>query len=248
MQPDLTHLSGEEPIINGDIHMNQAVGFQDIVKKSFVNLEFTSTLSVSDIAIVLFITFLTGMFVFYIYKKTFQGVLYTQSFNVSLVMVAIVTSLIIMTISSNFILSLGMVGALSIVRFRTAIKDSMDIVFMFWAISIGIANGAGFFKISITGTIFIAIILLILTKYKSSSSPYLLILNYHENSHINIVDHIKNETGQFNLKAKTVVNDNVELTVEIRIKNEDTSFVNRLSKIEGVKDAVLVSYNGDYVS
>jgi len=154
--------------------MDQAVGFQDIVKKSFSNLDFASALSISDIIIVLISTFLIGMFIFYIYKKTFQGVLYTQSYNVSLVMVAIVTSLIIMTISSNFVLSLGMVGALSIVRFRTAIKDSMDIVFMFWAISIGIANGAGFFKISFIGSIVIAGVLLILTRFKSSSSPYLL--------------------------------------------------------------------------
>jgi len=228
--------------------MNQAVGFQDIVKKSFSNLDFSSTLSISDIGVVLFMTFLIGMFIFYIYKKTFQGVLYTQSYNVSLVMVAIVTSLVIMTISSNFILSLGMVGALSIVRFRTAIKDSMDIVFMFWAISVGIANGAGFFKISVTGSIFIAIILFILTKYKSASAPYLLIINYHDDSHIDIIEYIKKEIGKYNLKAKTVANDNVELTVEIRIDNDDTSFVNKLSKLDGVKDAVLVSYNGDYVS
>lgn len=228
--------------------MDQAVSFQDIVKKSFSNMEFSSTLSISDIGIVLFMTFFTGMFIFYIYKKTFQGVLYTQSYNVSLVMVAIVTSLIIMTISSNFVLSLGMVGALSIVRFRTAIKDSMDIVFMFWAISIGIANGAGFFKISVTGTVFIAIILLILTKYKSASSPYLLIINYNDGVHIDIIDYIKKEVGNYNLKAKTVANDNVELTVEIRIDNDDTSFVNKLTKVDGVKDAVLVSYNGDYVS
>jgi len=228
--------------------MNQAVGFQDVVKKSFSNLEFSSTLSVSDIGVVLFMTFFTGMFIFYIYRKTFQGVLYTQSYNISLVMVSIVTSLIIMTISSNFILSLGMVGALSIVRFRTAIKDSMDIVFMFWAISIGIANGAGFFKLSVVGTIFIAIILLILTKYKSSSSPYLLIMNYHDDVHTSILNHIRKEAGKFNLKAKTVKDDNVELTVEVRVKHNDTSFVNNLSKISGVNDVVLVSYNGDYVS
>jgi uncharacterized membrane protein YhiD involved in acid resistance len=228
--------------------MNKAVGFQDIIKKSFSNLEFTSTLSISDIGIVLLITFVTGMFIFYIYRKTFQGVLYTQSYNVSLVMISLVTSLIIMTISSNFILSLGMVGALSIVRFRTAIKDSMDIVFMFWAISIGIANGAGFFKISIVGTFFIAIILLLLTKYKSSSSPYLLILNYSDDSHADVIKYIKKEVGSYNLKAKTVVQGNVELTVEIRVKHEDTSFVNKLSAVKGVKDAVLVSYSGDYVS
>ncbi len=228
--------------------MDQTVGFQDIVKKSFANLNFTSALSLSDIIIVLLVTFLMGMFIFYIYKMTFQGVLYTQSYNVSLVMVSIVTSLIIMTISSNFILSLGMVGALSIVRFRTAIKDSMDIVFMFWAISIGIANGAGFFKISFVGLIVISAVLLVLTRMKSSSSPYLLVIHYSDEQHIDIMNYIKNKVGKFNLKSKTVTDGNVELTIEIRIDNDDTSFVNELSSRNGIKNAVLVSYNGDYVS
>ena len=226
----------------------EAIGFNDIIKKSFAQLNFSSTLSISDIAIVLFVTLLIGMFIFYTYKKTFQGILYTQSFNVSLVMVAVVTSLVIMTISSNFILSLGMVGALSIVRFRTAIKDPMDIVFMFWAIAVGIANGAGFFKISIVGSIFIGVILFILTKYKTTSTPYLLILNYVDKGHDEIIKHLKNELKDFRIKAKTITNQNVELTLEIRIDDEDTSFVNRLSKLDGVKNAVLVSYNGDYVS
>ena len=113
--------------------MNE-LSFTDVIKKSIISPDFASTLSVSDILIVLSITFIIGMFIFYIYKSTFQGVLYTASFNTSLVMVAMVTAVVIMTISSNIVLSLGMVGALSILRFRTAIKDSMDIVFMFWAI------------------------------------------------------------------------------------------------------------------
>jgi len=224
------------------------LSFQDMLKKSFTQLDFSSTLTVSDIAIVLFMTLLLGMFIFYIYKKTFQGILYTQSFNVSLVMVAVVTSLVIMTISSNFILSLGMVGALSIVRFRTAIKDPMDIVFMFWAIAVGIANGAGFFKISIIGSAFIGLILFVLTKYKTRSTPYLLILNYNDNGHSKIIDYLKTELNDFRIKAKTVTNDNVELTLELRIDDDDTSFVDRISKIGEVKNAVLVSYNGDYVS
>lgn len=228
--------------------MDEQVGFQDIVKKSFADIDYASTLSISDIAGVLLITFAIGMFIFYVYKHTFQGVLYTQSYNVSLVMVSLVTSLIIMTIASNFILSLGMVGALSIVRFRTAIKDSMDIVFMFWAISVGIANGAGLFKISITGSIVVAVVLLMLTRVKSKSSPYLLIVNYADEEHIDIINYIKSKVKNYNLKAKTVANDNVEITIEIRINNNDTSFLNGLAKLEGVKNAVLVAYNGDYVS
>jgi len=227
---------------------DKVVGFDDIIKKSFAHMDFTSGLDTMDIIVVLFTTFLMGMFIFYIYKKTFQGVLYTQSYNVSLVMIAIVTSLVIMTISSNFVLSLGMVGALSIVRFRTAIKDSMDIVFMFWAISIGIANGAGFFQISLISSLVIAGVLMLLTQFKSSSSPYLLILNYANDEHKNIIKHLKESIRKFTLKSKTVANNKVELTLELRLENDDSDFVNTLSMVRGVDNAVLVSYNGDYIS
>jgi uncharacterized membrane protein YhiD involved in acid resistance len=228
--------------------MDTTLSFQDILKKSFVNTEFGSTLSISDIAAVLFLTFLTGMFVFYMYRSTFQGVLYTQSFNISLVMVSIVTSLVIMTISSNVILSLGMVGALSIVRFRTAIKDSMDIVFMFWAISIGIANGAGFFKLSIMGSIFIAIILFILTKFKTTTAPFLLVINHLPNEHNNLLNFLNDKVKKYNLKSKTITEENTELVLEVRISRINDTLLEEVMGIDGVKDAVLVSYNGDYVS
>jgi uncharacterized membrane protein YhiD involved in acid resistance len=228
--------------------MENTVGFQDIIKKSVANMEFANSLSVANIVLILLVTFVTGMFIFYVYKKTFQGVLYTQSFNVSLVMVSIVTSLIIMTISSNFVLSLGMVGALSIVRFRTAIKDSMDIVFMFWAISVGITNGAGYFKISIVGSIVTAGVLFLLTRMRTNSAPYLLIVNYDHNQHPKIIDYLKKRIGKYNLKSKTVTNGSIEMTIEVRINNDDTNFVNELSTRFSVKDVVLVSYNGDYIS
>ena len=228
--------------------MEKESSFQDVFIKSFAELNFTNGLSTLDIITVLSVTFIMGMFIFYMYKQTFQGVLYTQSYNVSLVMVSLVTSLVIMTISTNFILSLGMVGALSIVRFRTAIKDSMDIVFMFWAIAVGIANGAGIFKLSLIGSLVIAGVLLILTRFKSHTAPYLLILNYDEVVHDQVIVHLKSKVPKYNLKAKTVANENIELSIEVRIGTEDSHFVNTLSKIEGVHTAVLVSYNGDYVS
>ena len=161
-------------------------------------------------------------------------------------MVALITSLIIMTISSNLILSLGMVGALSIVRFRTAIKDSMDIGFMFWAISIGIANGAGYFKISLVGSIFIAIVLLILSRYREASSPYLLIVNYAPSGDDEVKQSLS-RLGAYKLKSKTVTPENTELTLEIRTDN-DHRVLSEIQKVEAVRDCVLVSYNGDYVS
>jgi uncharacterized membrane protein YhiD involved in acid resistance len=228
--------------------MEEMTSFKDIIKKSALNVDFANTLSVSDIGVSLFITLIVGMFIFFIYKQTFQGILYTQSFNISLVMVSLVTSLVIMTISSNLILSLGMVGALSIVRFRTAIKDPMDIVFMFWAIAVGIANGAAYYKISITGSIFIAISLLVLSRYKVQSSPFLLILNYENLSDNPVNQYLKNNFNRLSLKSKTITQDNTELTVEIRLNHNNADHVNMLSKIDGVKNAVLISYNGDYVS
>jgi uncharacterized membrane protein YhiD involved in acid resistance len=228
--------------------MDKESSFQDFFIKSFSQLNFTDGITSGDIITVLIITFLMGMFIFYIYKVTFQGVLYTQSYNVSLVMVSLVTSLIIMTISTNFILSLGMVGALSIVRFRTAIKDSMDIVFMFWAISIGIANGAGLFHLSLIGSLAIAGVLLVLTRFKSRTAPYLLIINYDDAVHDRVIVHLKSKLPKYNLKAKTVANSHVELSVEVRIGTEDSHFVNTISRLDGVDSAVLVSYNGDYVS
>jgi len=226
--------------------MNEMVGFKDIVKKSLIETNFVNSLDSSDIVITLGFTFLIGIFIFYIYKKTFQGVLYTQSFNISLVMISMVTSLVIMTISSNLILSLGMVGALSIVRFRTAIKDSMDIVFMFWAIAVGIANGAKYFKISIIGSLFIALVLIILTRYKEKTSPYLLIINYDSKSYNELKKYF-NKFRWYKLKSKTITQDNSEITLEIRSDNEH-KIVEEISKIKGIKSCVMISYNGDYVS
>ena len=226
--------------------MDELLAFKDLIKKSVLEQNSVSALNSSDIIVNLVVTLLIGLFIFYIYRKCFQGVLYTQAFNVSLVMVALVTTLIIMTISSNLILSLGMVGALSIVRFRTAIKDSMDIGFMFWAISVGIANGAGYFKISIVGSLFIALVLLVLAKYREASSPYLLILNYSEIGEDGVRNYLQN-IGSYKLKSKTVTATNIELTIEIRTDN-DHKIVSELQSLEGIKDCVLVSYNGDYVS
>jgi len=226
--------------------VNETTNFVDIIKRGFLDTNFVNTLNSSDIFINLSVSFIIGIFIFFIYKKTFQGVLYTQAFNVSLVMVGLVTTLVIMTISTNIVLSLGMVGALSIVRFRTAIKDSMDIVFMFWAISIGIANGAGYFKVSIVGTIFIATVLIILTRYRDSTSPYLLIIDYKEYSE-NSVKKYLSEIKAYKVKSKTITRDDTELTIELRTDN-DHKIVNDINKITGVESCVLVSYNGDYVS
>ncbi|MBF0103996.1 MAG: DUF4956 domain-containing protein [Deltaproteobacteria bacterium] len=227
--------------------MDQTMTFADIFKNSFVNLgNVTTTLSVANIVFVLLLTFALGLVIFYIYKKTYQGVLYVSSFNISLVVIAMVTAMIIVAVRSNIILSLGMVGALSIVRFRTAIKDPIDVVFLFWAIAVGITNGAFFFKLSIIGTLIIALILIIMSKWKFLSMPYLLIVNHHNDEKNNIQQKIQ-EISPFNIRSKIVSKDNVELTIELRIKNNDTDFVNKISRIDGVTNAILISYNADKI-
>lgn len=227
--------------------MNDIVNFNDMIKKSFVKLDVFAKVSIVDVLICMLMTFIVGMFIFYIYKRTFRGVIYNYNYNVALVAMCLITSLVIMTISSNVILSLGMVGALSIVRFRTAVKDPMDIVFMFWSIAAGIASGAGIYPISVFGSLLIGLILVILFKRSSNDCVYLLIIHYHESANDG-VRHALNRLKKYTIKSKTVSNGNVELTLEVKLKSDNTAFVNRISSIEGVIDAALVSYNREYAA
>lgn len=223
--------------------------FADIFKNSFLDNFTSSQLSVVDMTLTLLITFLIGLFIFQTYKRTFQGIMYTKSFNVSLVMISMVTSLVIMAVTTNIVLSLGMVGALSIVRFRTAIKDPMDIVFMFWAIAVGIVTGASFYLLAIMGSVIIGIILYIFSNFKNQTSPYLLIIDYSDSSSEKTITGIlKNRVKNYNIKSKTINSDNIELAVELRIKTNEIDFLNEIKGAESVKNAVLISYNGDYAA
>jgi uncharacterized membrane protein YhiD involved in acid resistance len=222
--------------------------FNDIFKSSF--LDKISSFSMLDTAIALGLAFILGLFIFMVYKKTFKGVMYSANFGVSLLAMTLITTLIIMAISSNVILSLGMVGALSIVRFRSAIKEPIDIAFLFWAISIGIVLGAGLIPLAIFGSLFIGIIMLFFVNQKSSDNPYILVINCTDDeSEQKALDYVKGKVKKHVVKAKTVAaSSGVELTVEIRLKDMSTQFVNEVSRIAGVNNAVLVSYNGDYMS
>lgn len=228
--------------------MQETINYQDIIKKSFMDMHSTGGLTIADIGLTLTITFLISLGIFWVYKKTFKGVLYTQSFNISLVMISMVTSLVIMTISTNLILSLGMVGALSIVRFRTAVKDPLDIVFMFWAIAVGIANGAMHYELSLVGSLFIGVILYLFTNVKVTNNPYLLVINYQKENDNEILTRIKENISKFKLKSKTISNNDVELTLEVRVIKDDVNFMNAISSCEKINNVVLVSYDGEYVS
>jgi uncharacterized membrane protein YhiD involved in acid resistance len=220
------------------------INFQDIIKNNFMEAGQFGEVSMVDVAIGLLLSLLVGLFIYFIYKKSFRGVIYHHSFNITLVLMTMLTSLIIMTISTNIILSLGMVGALSIVRFRTAVKDPLDIVFMFWAIAAGIANGAGVYPVGVGGSIVIAIVVLILSRIKTKDSSFLLIIHHTEQANDIIHDTLKGIKHV--LKSKTVRSDHIELVMEVKIDRNETLFVNDLSAAEGIQDVSLVSYSGDY--
>jgi len=219
--------------------------FQDIFKTSFLELMNYGELSYQNVLIALVITSIIGLFVMQIYKMTFDGVVYQPSFATSILLIALVTAMIIMTISSNVVLSLGMVGALSIVRFRAAIKDPKDIGFMFWAIAIGISTGASLYMIATIGSLFIGIVLLLLNLQKTAIRRFILVVKFDEEESENvykILDRIAYE-----LKTKVVTNSYIELTLELKKIGKNTAFVNELSKLSGVKNAMLVHYSGEYI-
>lgn len=222
------------------------MNFSDIFKNSF--LEKSTSFSAVDMIIALGLSFILGAFILAVYRKTYRGVMYSQSFGVSLMALTMITSLVILAVTSNVILSLGMVGALSIVRFRTAIKEPMDIAFLFWAIAGGIVLGAGLLPLAIFGSLFIGLILVIFISRKPGEVPYILVLNCETDDAENrAMARVNDKTTRKIVKSKSVTAGNgIELTVEVRLKNNTTELVNELATLEGVRNAVLVSYNGDF--
>jgi uncharacterized membrane protein YhiD involved in acid resistance len=227
--------------------MSSQISFNDIFKSSFMDK--VSSFSILDTGIALAVSFAIGLFIFLVYKKTFKGVMYSSSFGVSLIVMCLTTTFIIIGITSNVVLSLGMVGALSIVRFRTAVKEPMDIAFLFWAISVGIISGAGLIPLAVIGSLFIGIIILVFANRNTNESPYILVVNMNnQDSEDEIMSYIGRKVKKQVIKSKTVSNGLIEMTFEIRLKKESTNFVNEISKMEGVNNAALVSYNGEYMS
>lgn len=222
------------------------MSFQDVFKSSF--LENVSNISILDMALAMLIAFGLGLFIFFVYKKTYAGVMYSSSFGVTLVALTMITTLVILAVTSNVVLSLGMVGALSIVRFRTAIKEPLDIAFLFWAIAAGIVLAAGMIPLAVFGSLFIGMIILIFANRKDMTNPFIVVLECtgHE-SEEKALDFLRQHTKRCSVKSKTARKGAVELNLEVRLRTADTDFINELSEMDGVQSAVLVSYNGDYM-
>lgn len=222
------------------------MSFQDIFKSNF--LENINSVSVLDMVLALVLAFGIGMFIFLIYKKTFAGVMYSSNFGVTLVALTMISTLVILAVTSNVVLSLGMVGALSIVRFRTAIKEPLDIAFLFWSIAVGIVLAAGMIVLAVFGSVIIGTVLLIFANKKSHFTPYMVVICCEgHDSELAATGFLKKQVKGLVVKGKTARKGSVELNIEIRMKDDNTDFVNILSEMKGVTSAVLVSYNGDYM-
>lgn len=220
--------------------------FQDIFKSSF--LENVNAVSVLDMVLALVLAFGVGLFIFFVYKKTYAGVMYSSGFGVTLVALTMITTLVILAVTSNIVLSLGMVGALSIVRFRTAIKEPLDIAFLFWAIAVGIVLAAGLIPLAVFGSVFIGIILLVFANRKNMTHPFIVVIDCDgHDSETRALKLLHKYTVKCTVKSKTARKGAVELNCEVRLHDGNTDFVNELSDLKGVNSAVLVSYNGDYM-
>ena len=220
--------------------------FNDIFKSSFI--ENITSVSILDMAIALVLAFGIGMFIFLVYKKTYSGVMYSSGFGTSLIAMTMITTVVILAVTSNVVLSLGMVGALSIVRFRTAIKEPLDIAFLFWSIGVGIVLAAGMIPLAIIGSVIIGVILLIFVNRKSHKNPYIVVIRCDgHDAETRAKSFLDGRTDRCVVKSKTAQKDFVELNVEVRLKDDNTDFVNGLADMDGVQSAVLVSYNGEYL-
>lgn len=222
------------------------MNFDDIFKSSF--LDNITSVSLIDMAIALALAFGLGLFIHLVYKKTYSGVMYSSSFSLTLISLTMITTLVILAVTSNVVLSLGMVGALSIVRFRTAIKEPTDISFLFWAIAVGIVLAAGMIPLAVGGSVIIGVVILVFANRKSSDNPYIIVLRcVDQESEKMATKFLESNVRRAVIKSKSVEKGSIELNYDVRLSEENTNFINSLSEMEGVQSAVLVSYNGDYL-
>ena len=217
---------------------------EDLLNLEFV---FARNISIRDTLMIVLIAFILGLVIYYVYNKTYKGVMYSSSYGITLVMMTLITSLIIYAVTANFMLSLGMVGALSIVRYRTVIKEPIDLAYLFWAITTGILVGAGFLTIAVVGVIAIGVVLFIFVNGATNDDPYILVVSCQNDKDEKVINNLLRQyTKKYLIKAKSITELQIELTYEVRIKKSSTEFLNVLVKSENVKHANLVTFNGDY--
>ena len=221
------------------------MNFSDVIKKSVLEGFSYADLSTAKIITTLLITFFIALYIFFVYKKITKSAFYFKNFNVSMAIISVVTAGIILAMQSSIVISLGMVGALSIVRFRTAIKDPMDLLFLFWSIGTGIICGAGLYKIAIILAVLVTVGILILDMLPARISPYLLIINADTKEvEDEITDTVKKLAGAYKLKSKNITKDGMDLILEVKVGKEK-ELVDRLSGMKGITAVSLLAHDGE---
>lgn len=218
---------------------------KDVIKKSILSSDVYSTYDIGKIAISLFIALLLGILIYLVYKRFYAGVVFSKSFAITLIGMCVLTCMVTLAISTNIVISLGMVGALSIVRYRTAIKDPLDLLYLFWSITTGITAGAGMYALTLLAAFIIIIMIAIFYAKSSNNKIYIAVIHY-----------VGDETGdnvlrafgkmKYYIKSKTMRGDSTELAVEVNVKGDDFFFEEKIRSLENVKDVTLIQYNGEY--
>ena len=210
-------------------------------------MENNTNISVFEVAISLIMSVVLAFFIYFVYKKTFTGVMYSKNFNVTLLLITIITTMVMMIIGSNLALSLGMVGALSIIRFRTAVKDTKDSAYIFWAIAVGIACGSGIYSIAILGSIVIAIILFFVNKGVLDDNTYLVIVHGNDSLDADkVTETVGKNCKKVNLKMKNINSVSTDITYEVSFaKDKESALSKELTALEGVTGINIVTYNGE---
>lgn len=220
------------------------MSFRDIFKNSFLN-SFTGGLELTDILLSMSAAALLALYIFFIYRLVTRKTFYSKTFNLSLIAMALITNAIILTIQSNIVLSLGMVGALSIIRFRTAIKDPLDLVFLYWAISIGIICGAGLSVIAITLSLVVSLIVIFMQKYPMKKLSMILVVNSSTPERDKeIIETVKFYSPSCKIKSKNLTPTTLDMVIEVKV-DEESDLVHALLKIEGVNAASILSHDGE---
>ena len=217
--------------------------YVDEIKKLMGQADSLSSTTPYQIAACLTFTLICAAIIYCVYRFFYRGACYSENFAVLLVMVAVITAMIILTISSSVALSLGTIGALSIIRFRSAIKDPLDVGFLFWSVVVGLTTGAGMIPFALIGSVFIAVLYILMTLLRTSRGTYLLLVRYEDKAAEDVLKTVRELHGR--MKNKTTYKNETELTVQIRYQGLDTPFLDTLRKTDGVSNAVLVEFTGE---
>ena len=218
---------------------------QDLIKKSILESGVFDGASLTSIVLGLVTAVVMGAVIYFVYSKFYTGVIYSRGFAVTLVGMTVLTAMVTLAISTNIVISLGMVGALSIVRFRTAVKDPLDLLYLFWAITTGITAGAGMYLL-VAVTAIVMIVMLVLFYHKQQKGRiYIAVIHYTGDE---AGDNIFRALGKMKyfVKSKTVRKSRTEIAIEVYCKNKDLFFLDKIRDVEGVEDATLIQYNGEY--